>query len=165
MKKSIRTLLLALCLMGVCHGADESSSADGTSRQIPEIPDQAIMYSLSGAGWEPDKTMQAFCKWFKPQEKGIKLSDKYKAIYFAIAFPEIKHGAAVYIYELPADVAKAMQSALKIKNSALIQEIKAPMMHTARIVSNRLIIIQAPARESQFTEKLINNIEKFVHIK
>lgn len=58
-----------------------------------------------------------------------------------------------------------MQSALKIKNSALIQEIKAPMMHTARIVSNRLIIIQAPARESQFTEKLINNIEKFVHIK
>lgn len=55
------------------------------------------MYSLSGAGWKPDKTMQAFCKWFKPQEKGIKLSDKYKAIYFAIAFPEIKHyGAAVY---------------------------------------------------------------------
>ncbi len=151
--------------MGVCHGADESPRIVVPPEVVPEIPDQAIMYSLSGAGWEPDKTMQAFCKWFKPQEKGIKLSDKYKAIYFAIAFPEIKHGAAVYIYDLPDDVSKAMQFALKIKNSALIQEIKAPMMHTARIVSNHLIIIQAPARESQFTEKLINNIEKFVHIK
>ncbi len=151
--------------MGVCHGADESFRVVVPPEVVPELPDQAIMYSLSGAGWEPNKTMQAFCKWFKPQEKGIKLGDKYKAIYFAIAFPEMKHyGAAVYIYDLPVDVAKAVQSALKIKNSALVQEIKAPERHTAKIVKNRLIIIQAPARDALFTEKLINNIDRFIYI-
>ncbi len=121
------------------------------------------MNPVSEVAWGADETMLAFCKWFKPQEKGIKLGDKYKSIYFAIFFPEIEHYyATIYIYDLPADVAKSMQVALQKGNSSFVPGIKVPEKHTARIVANRLIIILAPVENLKFTEKLINSIDRFI---
>lgn len=114
-------------------------------------------------GWKAEKAMAAFCAWFKPLEKGIKLDYKGNTLQFIVNYPETRkiHGFCVYVVTLPPDIAKTVDGELKKKDMGSPVE-QMPTYQIGRVVGNHLVIIYGSARYSKVMRGILENITDFM---
>lgn len=114
-------------------------------------------------GWKANEALAAFCIWFKPLEKGIKLDYKGKTLQFIINYPESVriHGFCVYVLTLPSDRAKAVAKELKKKDRGSPVE-KIPTCQIGRVVGNHLIVIYGKSKYEKVMRGILGNITDFM---
>lgn len=114
-------------------------------------------------GWKAEKAMEAFCDWFKPLEKGIKLDYQGKTLQFIINYPEtVKiHGFCVYVTTLSPETAKAVAKELKKKDKGSPVE-PAPTYQIGRVIGNHLVVIYGHSRYEKVMRGILENMTDFM---
>lgn len=114
-------------------------------------------------GWKSDEAMAAFCAWFKPLEKGIKLDYKGNTLQFIVNYPETIyiHGFCIYVVALPPDVTKVVAGELKKKDLGPVQT-PVPSCQIARVIGNHLVVIYGKSKYDKVMRGILENITEFM---
>lgn len=114
-------------------------------------------------GWKSDDAMAAFCAWFKPLEKGIKLNYKGNTLQFIINYPKLTkiHGFCLYVVTLPPEVAAEVTKELKKKDKGSPVQMAATYQ-IGRVIGNHLVVIYGNAEHEKVMRGVLENITDFM---
>lgn len=170
MKTNLIFLVSALCAGGLCGIARAENApsmpprpecnADAFSQKCVLLP---LKHQERCRGWNTDGAMQAFCKSFKPEEKGIHLNYKGNTLRFIVTYPEITEGSGfnVYVVNLLPKTAMKMEQELK-KNDIFNAGTPVPTVFISKVVSGHLIVIHGKSQERSIIRGLLDNMPKFM---
>ncbi|WP_418384180.1 hypothetical protein [Akkermansia sp.] len=171
MKKNLILLLSVLCVGGL-YGEEKTTNTLSTP-PLPEFNSEAfiqkcVLLPLKHQdrywGWKSNEAMLVFCKWFKPEEKGIKLNYNGNTLHFIVTYPEITevHGFNVYVVNISSKTAIQMEQELK-KKDVSDAGTPVPTVQIAKVVSSEhLIVIHGKSQYRNIMRGILNNITKFM---
>ncbi len=142
---------------------DEPSSPEFNPAAFMECTLHPMKRKGKYMGWKSDEAMAAFCAWFKPLEKGIKLDYKGNTLQFIVNYPETIyiHGFCIYVVALPPDVAKVVAGELKKKDIGVVQT-SVPSCQIGRVISNHLVVIYGKSKYDKVMRGILENITDFM---
>lgn len=170
MKTNLIFLVLALCAGGLCDVARAENApslpprlefnADAFSQKCVLLP---LKHQERSRGWQTDGAMQAFCKSFIPEKKGIQLNYKGNTLRFIVTYPEITevHGFNVYVVNLLPKTAMKMEQELK-KNDIFDAGTPVTTVFITKVVSGHLIVIHGKSQYRNIMRGVLDNITKFM---
>ncbi|MEG1938920.1 MAG: hypothetical protein RR138_07530 [Akkermansia sp.] len=167
---SLIFFMSALCAGGLCGVVRAANSP--LIPTLPELNSEAfrqkcvlipLKYQDRYWGWQTDEAMQAFCKWFNLEKKGIHLNSKGNTLHFIVTCPEIieMHGFNVYVVNLSSKTAMKMEQELKKKDISNAGS-PVPTVLIAKVVSSHLIVIHGKSQYRNIMRGVLDNITNFM---